>query len=140
VKPTLFLRVASVLTLIHCAGHTIGGVFGKPKHGAEEIAVIETMKAHRFDVMGSMHGYWDFFFGYGLGVTVTLLIQGILFWQLGSLIKASPAVLRPIVALFCVNFLLTSVIGFKYFFIGAGILELLIAASLALAFFTVASA
>jgi hypothetical protein len=137
---TLLLRIASVLTLVHCAGHTIGGVFGKPKHGAEEIAVIETMKAHRFDVMGSMRGYWDFFFGYGLGVTVTLLIQGILFWQLGSLIKTGPAAVKPVVALFCVNFLLMSVIAFKYFFLGAGVLELLIAASLASAFFTAASA
>ena len=137
---TLFLRIASVLTLIHCAGHTIGGVFGKPKNGAEEIAVIETMKAHQFNVMGSMRAYWDFFFGYGLVVTVTLLIQGVLFWQLGSLIKTNPAAAKPVVALFCVNFLLMSVIVFKYFFLGAGVLELLIATCLAAAFFTAASA
>jgi hypothetical protein len=136
---TLFLRVASVLTLIHCAGHTIGGVFGKPKNGAEEIAVIETMKAHQFNVMGSMRAYWDFFFGYGLVLTVTLLIQGVLFWQLGSLIKTNAAAANPVVALFCVNFLLMSVIVFKYFFLGAGVLELLIAACLAAAFFTAAS-
>ena len=137
---TLFLRIASVLTLIHCAGHTIGGVFGKPQNGAEEIAVIETMKAHQFNVMGSMRAYWDFFFGYGLVLTVTLLIQGVLFWQLGSLIKTNPAAAKPVVALFCANFLLTSVIVFKYFFLGAGVLELLIAACLAAAFFTAASA
>lgn len=137
---TLFLRIASVLTLIHCAGHTIGGVFGKPQNGAEEIAVIETMKAHQFNVMGSMRAYWDFFFGYGLVLSVTLLIQGVLFWQLGSLIKTNPGAAKPVVALFCGNFLLMSVIVFKYFFLGAGVLELLIAACLAAAFFTAASA
>jgi hypothetical protein len=137
---TLFLRIASVLTLIHCAGHTIGGVFGKPKNGAEEIAVVETMKAHQFNVMGSMRTYWDFFFGYGLSMTVTLLIPGILFWQLGSLIKTSPAAVKPVVALFCVNFLLMSVIVFKYFFMAPAVLEVLIAACLAAAFFTAASA
>ena len=29
-KPVLYLRIASILTLIHSILHTIGGVFGKP--------------------------------------------------------------------------------------------------------------
>lgn len=62
VTPTLFLRIASILTVVHCVLHTFGGVLGSPKHGAEEIAVIETMKSHPFDVMGSVRSYWDFFF------------------------------------------------------------------------------
>ena len=33
-KSTIFLRIASVLTLIHAILHTIGGVFGKPEPGA----------------------------------------------------------------------------------------------------------
>jgi hypothetical protein len=47
---TLFLRIAAVLSLINCAGHT-GGLFSSPRHGAEEVAVLETMKAHQFDFM-----------------------------------------------------------------------------------------
>ena len=137
---TLFLRVASVLTLIHCVLHTIGGVLSKPNNGSEEIAVIDAMKSHHFNVMGSMRSYWDFFFGYGLGVTVNLLIQGILFWMLASLVKTSPAAVRPIAALFFVNYALLSVIAFKYFFIAPGITEVLIAASLAAAYLTAASA
>ena len=64
-KPTLFLRIASILTFVHCVLHTFGGVLSSPRHGAEEVAVIEAMKSHSFDVMGSMRSYWDFFFGYG---------------------------------------------------------------------------
>ena len=97
---TLFLRIASVLSLMNCMLHTVGGVFGSPQHGAEEIAVIETMKSHRFDVMGSMRSYWDFLFGYGLFGTIGLLVQAILFWQLASFAKTNPAWTRPIVALF----------------------------------------
>ena len=138
--PTIFLRIASVLTLIHCAAHTIGGVFGKPKHGAEQLAVIDAMKSHHFNVMGSMRSYWDFFFGYGLFGTVNLLIQGILFWMLGSHVKTNPALVRSVAALFFFNYVLTSVIAFKYFFIGPGITELLIAACLAGVYFTAASA
>jgi hypothetical protein len=58
------------------------------------VAVIETMKAHTFNVIGSMRTYWDFFFGYGLFVTVSLLFQGILFWILASFAKTNPALVR----------------------------------------------
>ena len=37
-KPVAFLRIASVLTLIHSILHTIGGVFGKPDPGASATA------------------------------------------------------------------------------------------------------
>jgi hypothetical protein len=137
---TLFLRIASVLTLIHCVLHTIGGVLSKPRNGAEEMVVIDAMKSYHFNVMGSMRAYWDFFFGYGLGVTVNLLIQGILFWMLAGLVKTSPAAVRPIAALFFINYALLSVIAFKYFFVAPGITEVLIAASLAAAYLTAASA
>ncbi len=137
--PTLFLRIASVLTVLHSILHTIGGVLSKPTD-PEQIAVIETMKSHTFNVMGSMRTFWDFFFGYGLGVTVTLLIQGILFWMLGSLVKTSPAAVKPIVGLFSINFAVMSVIVSKYFFIAPGVTEVLITVSLAAAYFTTASA
>jgi hypothetical protein len=44
-KPTLFLRIASVLALIFCVGHTIGGVFSKPAPGVQTF-VVQVMKAN----------------------------------------------------------------------------------------------
>jgi hypothetical protein len=136
----LFLRIASVLTFIHCALHTIGGVFGKPKHGVEEIAVIETMKGHAFNVMGSMRTYWDFFFGYGLFVTLNLLLQAILFWALASYVKTSAGLVRVVALLFFFNYALMSMISFRYFFMAPGVVEVLIAVCLLVAYFRVASA
>jgi hypothetical protein len=139
VKPTLFLRIASVLTMIHCILHTIGGVLSSPKHGSEELAVVESMKAHTFNVMGSMRSYWDFFFGYGLGVTITLLIQSLLFWQLATISKANAVWTRPILLLFFFNFVAMSAVVWRYLFIAPAITELLIAACLAVAYFTAAA-
>ncbi len=135
-KPTLFLRIASVLALIHCALHTVGGVFGTPSHGAEEIAVLEAMKSHRFAVMGSSRSYWDFFFGYGLFVSINLLIQGLLFWYLAAVAKTNSPWTRPIVALFFFNYVGMAILAWKYFFVAPAVTELLIALFLALAFAT----
>jgi hypothetical protein len=38
-KPTIFLRIAAVLTFIHALLHTIGGVFGKIPLGPASIGV-----------------------------------------------------------------------------------------------------
>jgi len=138
-RSTLYLRIASVLAIIHAILHTIGGVLSKPSNGAREIAVIDAMKAQSFNVMGSMRTYWDFFYGYGWLLGLALLVEGILFWQLATIAKTNATQLRPIIALFCVNFLVTSVIAWKYFFIAPAVTEILIAACLAAAYVAAAS-
>ena len=80
VSSALFLRVASVLTLLHCVGHTIGDVFAvDAPPGTTERSVIDAMKSKRFDVMGVTRSFWDFFFGYGLTISVSFLMQSLLF-------------------------------------------------------------
>lgn len=138
VKPTLLLRIASVFSLLHCVLHT-GGVFSSPKHDAEEIAVVESTKSHLFNVFGSMRSYWDFLFGYRLFLTIGLLVQAILFWQLATFAKTNPAWTRPILALFLFNCIGMAIVSGKYFFIGPAVAQLLIAACLALAFATAAA-
>ena len=139
-RTTLFLRIASVLAIVHAALHTIGGMLSKPNNGAPEIAIIDAMKSQSFNVMGSMRTYWDFFFGYGWLVAITLLVQGVLFWQLATIAKTNSAQIRPIILLFCFNFLATTMVAWKYFFIAPAVTELLIAAFLAGAYFTATSA
>jgi len=134
VKPTLFLRIASVLTLIHSVLHTVGGVLSAPTHGAEEIAVLDAMKFHSFNFMGSMRSYWDFHMGYGLLVTISLLTQAVLFWQLSTLAKTDALGIRPIVALFCLGYVGFAIVAWNYFFIAPAVTELLIALCLGLAF------
>ncbi|MCU1249971.1 MAG: hypothetical protein JWQ49_3000, partial [Edaphobacter sp.] len=66
-RTVLFLRIASVLTLIHGALHTIGGVFGGAAPGVQQ-ATVAVMKANEFAVMGATRSYWDFYMGFGLVV------------------------------------------------------------------------
>ena len=137
-KPSVLLKVASALTFLHALGHTIGCVFGKPKHGAEEIAVLDMMKSHTFDVMGSMKSYWDFFFGYGLDASVTMLVTAIVFWQLGTIVKIGSMAVRPIILVLGLQFLVTAAVAWRYFFIAPAVMEIVIAICAIWAFFVVA--
>ena len=131
-RTVLFLRIASVLTLIHAALHTIGGVFGKPDPGVQQ-ATVAVMKANTFPVMGVMRSYGDFYLGLGLVVSVFLTLEAVVFWQLGSLAKTDASRLRPILATFLAGYLCAAVVSYRYFFAGPVITEILIALCLGLA-------
>jgi hypothetical protein len=134
VSAALFLRVAAVLSLLHCIGHTIGGVFGvDAPFGTKEGAVVETMKSNQFDVMGATRSYWDFFIGYGLTISVSELLQAVVLWQLAGLVKTDPRRTRPIVAAFLLANLGFGILAWKYFFIPPLLGDLLITISLGLA-------
>ena len=130
-KPTVFLRIASVLTLIHAALHTIGGVFGKTPPDLQP--VVAAMQGNQFLAMGVMRTMWDFHMGLGLAVSVFLTVEGVVFWQLGSLAKTDAARLRPILTTFLAGYLGVAVVSYRYFFAGPVITEILIALCLGLA-------
>lgn len=138
-KPVLFLRIASVLTLIHSVLHTIGGVFGKAAPGIAAVTEA-TMKANQFVVFGVTRTYFDFLRGMGLGVTIFLTAEGIVFWQLGRLAKNDAARLRPVMATFMIAYLAFAANSFMYFFPMPVIVEIAIAACLGMAIATAKSA
>jgi hypothetical protein len=133
-KPVTYLRAASLLTLLHAVLHTIGGVFGKPEPGPQQVAVA-AMKANQFPLMGATRSYWSFYMGMGLAVTVFLTVAAVVLWQLSSLAKTDSYRLRPIYAAFLVAFVAMAINSYAYFFPAPVIVELIIAACLGMAIF-----
>ena len=89
---TLLLRIASVISLIFTAGHTMGGLRKWSPMG--DNAVLKAMTDVRFDTMGANRSYLDFFMGFGWSLSVFMLMQTIVLWQLASLAQTDPARLR----------------------------------------------
>jgi hypothetical protein len=129
-SPVLLLRAASVLTLIHAVLHTIGGVFGKPDPGPASVAVL-AMKTNQFQWMGHTRSYWNFYIGFGLGITIFLTLDAIVLWLLASLARSEAARLRPIILAYAIGYLAFAVNSYAYFFLGAVITEILIVLCLA---------
>lgn len=137
-KPVVFLRIAAVLTFIHAILHTIGGVFGRAEPGAATIAV-QAMKANEFLLMGHVRSYWAFYRGLGLGLTIFLTAESIIFWQLASLAKTEGVRIRPMLITFAIAYSVFAVVSSTYFFIGPVIAEVLIVVSLVSAIATAKS-
>ena len=128
-RPTHWLRAASILTIIHSIAHTVGGVYGAPVPGAQQ-AAVDAMKANTFPLMGVTRSYWDFHMGFGLAITIFLAVEAIVFWLLGNLARDSDADLRPVLAIFLVGYIALAINSLAYFFAPPVIVELLIAACL----------
>jgi hypothetical protein len=130
-KPFIFLRIASILTIIHAGLHTVGGVFGAPPPAAAQ--VVQAMKTVFFPAMGVTRNYWEFHLGLGLAVTIFLTLESIVFWQLGTLAKTNAKQLRPVLATFLVGYFALAVNSWEFFFSGPVLTEVLIAGCLAMA-------
>ena len=135
-RPTPWLRAASVLTLIHAVLHTIGGVYGPPDPGPQQIAV-DAMKANTFLLMGHTRSMWTFYHGMGLAVTIFLTIEAIVFWVLGTLIRDSKTDLRDLLVVFVIGYIALAANSIRYFFYPPVIVELLIAACLVMAILSI---
>jgi hypothetical protein len=134
-KSPVFLRIASIITLLYFAGHTAGMPW-TPAVGPGEVPVLEAMKNHNFVTEGFKRTYWDFYFGFGVIISGYLLVQAIVLWQLGSLAKTDTLRVRPIVASFFVAFIINAVLAWKYFFAVPVVMAVAISVCLALAFVT----
>ena len=136
--PIILLRVAAVLALVQGVAH--GGLFiaAKPRYGAQEVAVIEAMKTHRF-FAGATRSYWDMYFGYGLIAAGVCLVEGVLLWQLARVAAANPALVRPMIALLVVANLAHLILVGRYFmFLVPMPFDVLIAALLTWAYVAIA--
>ena len=111
---TTLLRIASVISLVFTAGHTLGGLQKWSPMGENE--VLKAMTAVRFDTMGANRSYLDFFMGFGWSISVLMLLQTVLLWQLASLARADAARVRPMIAAFALATLATGVIAWRFIF------------------------
>jgi hypothetical protein len=133
-KPHKLLRAASALTFVHALLNTFAGLLSGTSHDPQEAALLNAMKALRFDAMGSLRTYWDFYFGFGLFLTVNLLLLSVVLWQLASLVKAEPAQASPFIASIGVTFLAFALLSGLYFFIAPLIIEAITSLMLGLAY------
>jgi len=132
---TLLLRIASIISLLFTAGHTLGGLKKWSPMGDNE--VLRAMKGVRFETMGANRSYLDFFMGFGWSISVAMLMQTVLLWQMASLARTDPAHVRPMIAVFALATLATGVIAWRFIFpvpaIFSGVLLLALVAAYAVA-------
>jgi hypothetical protein len=132
-NPSLLLRIASILTLLFAAGHTIGGLsFWSP---AGDTEVLRAMRSFYFDAGGVSRTYLDFYLGFGYILSVYLLLQAVAFWQLASIAKSAAFCIRPLIGSFMLASIASAALSWRFIFVVPVICSAAIAACLGLAFY-----
>lgn len=127
---TVLLRIASVIALLFAVGHTMGLPWTPGP-----ASVVEAMKAVSFDAMGSKRTYWDFYFGFGVTISVYMFAQAALLWLLASLARAGSSPIRPWVGVLLASNAASGFLAWKYFFLLPVVLSVAMVACLTLALF-----
>jgi hypothetical protein len=132
-KPTLLLRIASVITLLGAVGHTSGGLsFWSP---AGETEVLRAMRSFHFDAAGVSRTYLDFYLGFGFITGIYLVAQALALWQLASIAKADPIRVRPLVGSFLLACVASAFLSWRFIFVLPVVSFSAVAVCLGLAFY-----
>lgn len=111
---TPLLRIASAISLLFTAGHSMGGLKKWSPMGENE--VLRSMATVHFDTMGVSRSYFDFFMGFGWSISVSMLLQTVLLWQMASLARNNAANVRPMIAAFALATLASGTIAWRFIF------------------------
>jgi len=132
---TVLLRIAAVISLLFAAGHTLGGLKRWSPMGENE--VLNAMSTVRFETMGVSRTYLDFFVGFGWSISVAMLLQSALLWQMASLARTDATQVRPMIAMFALAALASGVIAWRFIFpvpaLFSGVLLIVLAAAFVMA-------
>jgi hypothetical protein len=124
-SPSLLYHIAAGLLLLFAAGHTLGFRTIDPSWGVA--APLESLKTMRFTVQGFSRTYWGFYTGFGMFVTVLLLLAAVVAWQLAGLapevLKSLPLVTWGLAA----SFVVVTYLSWRYFFMVPLLFSVLIA-------------
>lgn len=130
---TLFLRIASIISLIFTLGHTAGGLRKWSPMGDND--VLRAMTSVRFDTMGANRSYLDFFTGFGWSISVAMVMQTVLLWQMASLARTNPASVRPMIAAIALATAASGVIAWRFIFPVPALFSMALVIPLAAAYF-----
>ncbi len=133
-RPHILLRIASIFALLFAAGHTAGAPW-TPAKELTAMGFISVMKSLHFDVMGNSRTYFDFYYGFGVSISVYLIAQAIIMWQVGEIAKTNPALARPIMLTLIASNVAVGVITVMYFFAAPIVLSAVICGLLAWAWY-----
>jgi len=133
-KPWLPLRIASVISLVFSWGHTMGGFKGWSPVG--DNPVLASMKAFHFDVEGVSRSYYEFYRGFGFLLTVFLILQAVLLWQLASLAKNNRSAARRLAWSIFLASIPTGILSWIFLFPVPVYFDVLLTACLAWAVFS----
>ena len=111
---TWLYRIAAIIFVLFALGHTFGFLSFRPA-SQEGRAVYDGMNNVRFDAKGRSYSYGEFYRGFGLSCTVSMIFWAFLCWHLGGLARSNPAAIGGLGWVFFAVQIAGTALSFLYF-------------------------
>jgi len=134
-RQVILLRTAAVTELLFAPGHLSGGLKQWSPMGGNP--VLDEMTSVRFDVMGASRSYLDFYMGFGWSLGVLMLMQAVLLWQLGSMVRTNARQTQAMLAVITIANLVSALLTLDFFFLVPALFSLVLIAVLVAAWIDV---
>lgn len=113
-KATWMYRIAAGVFVLFALGHTFGFLAFRPS-SAEGRAVFDAMNNVHFVESGTTYSYGAFYRGFGLSISVSMILSAFLAWHLGELARKLPHAIGALGWVFFAAQVAGTAIGLKYF-------------------------
>jgi hypothetical protein len=124
---SLLFRVAAAVALLQGIAHGTLIATYRPKHGVDELAVIDAMRAHHFDFGGASRSYWDFYLGYAIMAAFTCFVEAAILAQLPRAVQSGARITTGVAATFIAFNFVHASLGLRFFFPLPVVFDLVIA-------------
>jgi len=134
-KPKLLLRTASIIMLLHDAGHTFGHLSWKQTTDPAKQEVINQMSDKKFPFMGAERSMGEYYEGYGWAAALALLLIAAILWITAGHVTQNTIFAKKILVVISIILLAWGIDELLFFFPFAAAFSLLAALLTAIAIF-----
>ena len=129
---SILLRIAAVISALFTIGHSMGGLKKWSPMGDND--VLRKMTDVQFDTMGIKRSYLDFFLGFGWSISIAMILQTVLLWQMANVARTNAILVRPMIGIFALEVLVSAIIAWRFLFPIPALFSLALLIPLVLAF------
>lgn len=123
---SLLYRIAAVIFMLFAVGHTYGFLTMRPP-SLEGRSVYDAMNSVRFALGGRSYSYGEFYRGFGLSCTVSMLFSALVAWYLAGLARSAPGAIGGLGWVLFAAQLPGVVLSFLYFGVPPMVLSTMVA-------------
>src|SRR5260370_9431316 len=108
------LRILSIILMLYAVGQTAGFLSFQPTE-PQALDVLNAMRNVPFNFGGNTVHWMDLYIGFGLAISVSGFVSGVLAWRLSSATSREAPLARTAAWLLCVIQVANIVLSLRYF-------------------------
>jgi hypothetical protein len=115
-KAKIILRAASIIIFLHAIGHTMAVLTWKDDPDPKKMEVIKQMTDNKFSFMGTSRSMGEYFEGFGIHGTLSLLLITLILWYASDIRETNKNFNRKIILTVSLILLAWGISELAYFF------------------------